>query len=119
MMIGTSVRDLKEAQSLLLPVWLVMMLPILVVFDAARDPLGPVALTLGLFPPSAPMMNVLRLGTGVTIPVWQPILGAVALAAATAFVIWVAGRIYKTSMLRADSVKTLTQLIARIVTVSS
>lgn len=119
MMIGTSVRDLKEAQSLLLPVWLVMMLPMMVVFNAARDPLGPVALTLGIFPPSAPMMNVLRLGTGITIPVWQLILGAVVLATATALVIWIAGRIYKMSMLRSDSVKTMAQLIARIVTVSS
>lgn len=65
------------------------------------------------------MMNVLRLGTGITIPVWQPIVGAVLLAAATALVIWVAGRVYRMSMLRSDSVKTLTQLFARIVTVSS
>ena len=113
MMIGTSVRDLKEAQSLLLPVWLVMMLPMMVVFNAARDPLGPVAFTLGIFPPSAPMMNVLRLGTGITIPVQQTILGAVVLAAATAVVIWVAGRIYKMSMLRSDSVTTFAKLIAR------
>ena len=118
-MIGSSVRDLKEAQSLLLPVWLVMMLPMMVWFIAVRDPLGPVAMTLSMFPPSAPMMNVLRLGTGITIPVWQPIVGAVLLAAATALVIWVAGRVYRMSMLRSDSVKTLTQLFARIVTVSS
>lgn len=118
-MIGSSVRDLKEAQSLLLPVWLVMMLPMMVWFIAVRDPLGPVAMTLSMFPPSAPMMNVLRLGTGITIPVWQPIVGAILLAAATALVIWVAGRVYRMSMLRSDSVKTLTQLFARIVTVSS
>ncbi|MBM3968029.1 MAG: hypothetical protein FJ308_23680 [Planctomycetes bacterium] len=118
-MIGSSVRDLKEAQSLLLPVWLVMMLPMMVWFIAVRDPLGPVAMTLSMFPPSAPMMNVLRLGTGITIPVWQPIVGAILLAAATFLVIWVAGRVYRMSMLRSDSVKTLTQLIARIVTVSS
>jgi ABC-type Na+ efflux pump permease subunit len=118
-MIGSSVRDLKEAQSLLLPVWLVMMLPMMVWFIAVRDPLGPVATTLSMFPPSAPMMNVLRLGTGITIPVWQPIVGAILLAAATALVICVAGRVYRMSMLRSDSVKTLTQLFARIMTVSS
>jgi ABC-2 type transport system permease protein len=118
-MIGSSVRDLKEAQSLLLPVWLVMMLPMMVWFIAVRDPLGPVATALSMFPPSAPMMNVLRLGTGITIPIWQPIVGAILLAAATALVIWVAGRVYRISMLRSDSVKTIAQLMARIVTVSS
>jgi hypothetical protein len=76
-------------------------------------------MALAMFPPSAPMMNVLRLGTGVTIPIWQPILGAILLAVATAMVIWVAGRIYKMSMLRSDSVKTLGQLLARIMSVST
>lgn len=118
-MIGASVRDLKEAQSLLLPVWLFMMLPMMVWFIAVRDPLGPVALTLSMFPPSAPMTNILRLGTGVTIPIWQPIVGAILLAAATTLVIWVAGRVYKMSMLRSDSVKSLAQLFTRIMTVSS
>lgn len=118
-MIGSSVRDLKEAQSLLMPVWLVMMLPMMVWFIAVRDPLGPIATTLAMFPPSAPMMNVLRMGTGVTIPYWQPMLGAVLLAVSTALVIWVAGRVYKMSMLRSDSVKSLAQLLTRIVTASS
>lgn len=114
MAIGASVRELKEAQSLLLPVWLVMMLPMMVWFVAVRDPLGPVSVTLSLFPPSAPMMNILRMGTGTTIPLWQPVLGAILLGVATAGVIWMAGRVYRTSLLRNDSVKSLTQFIQRI-----
>jgi ABC-2 type transport system permease protein len=114
MAIGASVRELKEAQSLLLPVWLVMMLPMMVWFVAVRDPLGPVSVTLSLFPPSAPMMNILRMGTGTTIPLWQPILSAILLGLATVGVIWMAGRVYRTSLLRNDSVKSLTQFIQRI-----
>ena len=114
MAIGASVRELKEAQSLLLPVWLVMMLPMMVWFVAVRDPLGPVSVALSLFPPSAPMMNILRMGTGTTIPLWQPILSAILLGLATAGVIWMAGRVYRTSLLRNDSVKCLTQFLQRI-----
>lgn len=114
MAIGASVRELKEAQSLLLPVWLVMMLPMMVWFVAVRDPLGPVSVTLSLFPPSAPMMNILRMGTGTTIPLWQPILSTILLGLATMGVIWMAGRVYRTSLLRNDSVKSLTQFIQRI-----
>lgn len=114
MAIGASVRELKEAQSLLLPVWLVMMLPMMVWFVAVRDPLGPVSVALSLFPPSAPMMNILRMGTGTTIPLWQPILSAILLGLATAGVIWMAGRVYRTSLLRNDSVKSLTQFLQRI-----
>ncbi len=115
MAIGASVRELKEAQSLLLPVWMVMMLPMMVWFVAIRDPLGPVALSLALFPPSAPMMNILRLGTGTTIPLWQPIAAAVLLAVATLGVIWLAGRVYRASLLRNDSVKSLIQLWKRAI----
>jgi ABC-type Na+ efflux pump permease subunit len=114
MVIGASVRELKEAQSLLLPVWLVMMLPMMVWFVAIRDPLGPVSVGLSLFPPSAPMMNILRLGTGVSIPIWQPIAATVLLAAATLVVLWIAGRVYRNSLLRSDSVKSLPQLFARL-----
>lgn len=116
MAIGASVRELKEAQSLLLPVWLVMMLPMMVWFVAVRDPLGPVSVALSLFPPSAPMMNILRMGTGTTIPLWQPILSVLLLTLATGGVIWMAGRIYRTSLLRNDSVKSLMQFIQRIAT---
>ncbi len=114
MVIGASVRELKEAQSLLLPVWLVMMLPMMVWFVAIRDPLGPVSVGLSLFPPSAPMMNILRLGTGVSIPIWQPIAATVLLAVATLVVLWIAGRVYRNSLLRSDSVKSLPQLFARL-----
>jgi ABC-2 type transport system permease protein len=114
MAIGASVRELKEAQSLLLPVWLVMMLPMMVWFVAVRDPLGPVSVGLSLFPPSAPMMNVLRLGSGTTIPLWQPILSVILLGLATGGVIWMSGRVYRTSMLRNDSVKSLAQFVQRI-----
>jgi len=119
MTIGASVRELKEAQSLLLPVWLVMMLPMMTWFVAIRDPLGPVAVGLALFPPSAPMMNILRLGTGTTIPIWQPFAAAVILMLATLAVIWMAGRVYRTSLLRNDSVKSLAQLLSRFTSPSA
>jgi ABC-type Na+ efflux pump permease subunit len=58
--IGASVNELKEAQTLLLPVWLVLMAPMMVWFIAVRDPNGLVSTTLSFFPPSCPMMMVLR-----------------------------------------------------------
>jgi ABC-type Na+ efflux pump permease subunit len=112
--VGASISELKEAQSLLLPVWLVLMAPLMVWFAAIRDPNGTLATTMSLFPPSAPLMMTLRLATGQAIPVWQPPLAALLLMLATMMVIYVAGRIYRASLLRTDSATTVKQIFGRL-----
>jgi ABC-2 type transport system permease protein len=112
--IGASVKELKEAQAMLMPVWIVLLIPMMVWIVVLRDPAGTLAIGLSLFPPSAPMINVLRLGSDVQIPIWQPLLGMVFLLLSTLVVIWMAGRIYRASLLRSDSVKSLAQLFLRI-----
>lgn len=54
LVVGASVNELKEAQALLLPVWMVLMAPVMVWFIAVRDPNGGVATALSFFPPSCP-----------------------------------------------------------------
>jgi ABC-2 type transport system permease protein len=112
--IGASVKELKEAQAMLMPVWIVLLIPMMVWIVVLRDPAGTLAVGLSLFPPSAPMINVLRLGSDVQIPIWQPLLGMVFLLLSTLAVIWMSGRIYRASLLRSDSVKSLAQLFLRI-----
>lgn len=112
--IGASVSELKEAQSLLLPVWLVLVIPLMVWFAAARDPNGPVATSLSFFPPSAPLMMSLRLAVGQTIPAWQPPVAAGVMLLATYAVITIAGRIYRAGLLKTDSAASFAKLLARL-----
>lgn len=112
--IGASISELKEAQSLLLPVWLLLVAPLMVWFVALRDPNGIVAVVLSFFPPSSPMMMTLRLASGQTIPAWHPPLAVISLLIATSIVIYIAGRIYRAGLLRNDSAKSFTQLIRRL-----
>lgn len=111
--IGASIRDLKEAQGLLLPVWIVLMAPMMVWFSAVRDPNGAIATGLSFFPPSAPMMIVLRLSSGQTIPFWQPYLAAGGMLIATSLVVWLAGRIYRVSLLSNDSPRSIVAILKR------
>ena len=99
MAVGASVSQLKEAQSMLLPVWLIMMLPMFVWFNVVRDPNSTFAIASSLFPPSTPTMMVLRLATGTSIPIWQPILGVIGSIAATALCVYLAGRIFRVGIL--------------------
>ncbi len=112
--IGASVSELKEAQSLLLPVWLLLAAPLMVWLVAVREPNGTVAMALSFFPPSAPLMMSLRLSSGQTMPLWHAPLAALLMLIATYAVIMLAGRIYRTSLLKSDSAASFRKLFQRL-----
>ncbi len=113
--IGAAVTEMKEAQSLLLPVWLLMSLPLMVWFVAVRDPNGPVAVALSFFPPATPLMMALRLTSGQAIPLWQTVLSVIVLLSTCLAIVFVAGRVYRASLLRTDSARTPWQLLQRAI----
>ena len=109
--IGASVSQLKEAQSFLMPVWLLMLSPIFVWLLLIRDPLGSTSVWLSLFPPATPTAMMLRLATGQTIPWWQPVLGAVLLTLATLAVVTFAARIFRAGILWQGKTPRLAELV--------
>ena len=111
MAVGASVSQLKEAQSLLLPVWMLMMSPLFIWFFIVRDPLGGLATGLSFFPPATPTAMVLRMATGQAIPVWQPILGLVLTVATTIFIVFVAARIFRVGILWQGKTPKLSEIL--------
>jgi len=99
MAIGASVSQLKEAQTMLLPVWMLLMSPMFVWIFIVRDPLGKMATGFSLFPPATPTTMMLRLATGQSIPWWQPMLGFILTAIATIFIVYLAARIFRVGIL--------------------
>jgi ABC-type Na+ efflux pump permease subunit len=97
--IGASVSQLKEAQAMLLPVWMLMMSPMFVWILIVRDPLGPLATYFSFFPPATPTAMMLRMATGQSIPTWQPILGLIATALVTVIIVFIAARIFRVGIL--------------------
>jgi ABC-2 type transport system permease protein len=111
MAVGASVTQLKEAQSMLLPVWMLMMSPMFIWFMVIREPNGPLATWFSFFPPATPTMIMLRLSTDATIPTWQPIVGFVVLVIATIFCVYVAARIFRVGLLWQGKTPKLNELI--------
>jgi ABC-2 type transport system permease protein len=110
MAVGASVTQLKEAQSMLLPVWLFMCIPMFVWLQLVREPNGPLAVGLSFFPPSAALVMVLRLASEETVPMWQ-IAGSLAvLVATTLAVTYLAGRIFRVGMLWQGKTPKLSEL---------
>jgi len=96
---GAAVTNLKEAQTLITPVMLVIVLPMFVLGNLLKDPSGLLAQIATFFPTSAPMVTVARLGIPPGIPVWQALLAAAVAIATTIVLVWAAGRIFRVGIL--------------------
>lgn len=99
MAIGAAVNQLKEAQSLLLPIWILIVLPLFVWFNIVREPHSTFATWMSLIPPFVPMLMCLRMAVTSTIPLWQPLVGLGLTVAMTALCVFAAGRVFRVGML--------------------
>jgi ABC-2 type transport system permease protein len=111
MAVGAACNQLKEAQSMLMPIWMLMMIPLFVWIQVVRDPLGNFGTWLALVPPATPLLMVLRLASSAMIPWWQPVLGVFVMLAGTWFCIFVAARIFRIAILAQGKTPKLTELL--------
>ena len=96
---GAACSTIKEVQSFLMPVMLIIALPMFVLGPVLQDPSGAMGTALSFFPLSAPIVMVLRLTVPPGIPPWQPIVAAASTLAATVGLVWAAGRIFRVGIL--------------------
>jgi ABC-2 type transport system permease protein len=97
--IGASCTDAKEMQSLLMPVNLVMVLPLMVLANVVQNPNGPLARLATWFPPATPMIVVARIAVPPGIPAWEKAAAIAIVIAATTLFIWASGRIFRVGIL--------------------
>jgi ABC-2 type transport system permease protein len=112
MAVGASVSQLKEASAMLMPVWMMLMLPIFIWLPIVQDPNGGLARGISFFPPATSTTMILRLATGVTIPTWELLLATGLLLVATILVVILAGRIFRVGMLWQGKVPKLSELLS-------
>jgi ABC-2 type transport system permease protein len=98
--VGSAVTEVHEAQSLIGPVMIVLIVPWLLMPAIVESPNSTLSVVLSLTPPIAPFVMVQRIAASTEpIPVWQ-IFGAIAVAAWTAvFAAWAAAKIFRIGIL--------------------
>jgi ABC-2 type transport system permease protein len=96
---GAAVTNAKEAQSLIAPIMIFIMLPLFVLQPLLNDPSGPMPTAGSFFPLSAPMMTTARLAIPPGIPLWQALLSVVISLLTTTALVWCAGRIFRVGLL--------------------
>jgi ABC-type Na+ efflux pump permease subunit len=97
--IGAAVSDMKEAQSLMTPVMLIVMIPLFIWITVVKEPLSMFSTVASLIPPATPMLMVIRLAVPPGVPLWQPLLGVVLVVLTTIVCVFAAGRIFRVGIL--------------------
>jgi ABC-2 type transport system permease protein len=97
--VGATVAEAREGQQvtgiIAMPVWIPYMLMALII----ENPNSPVAVALSLFPMTAPLTMLIRVGLTI-LPAWQIALSAAIQIASAVAAIWLAGRAFRLGMLR-------------------
>jgi ABC-2 type transport system permease protein len=97
--IGAACTDVKETQSLLLPVMMIACLPLLLLKPIVESPNGALATAVSFFPPSTPMLMITRQAVPPGVAWWQPLAGVALVLLATALCVYAAGRIFRVGIL--------------------
>ena len=97
--IGSICNTMKEAQSLMFPVSLIGVLPILCWSSIVRHPEGTLARVLSFIPPLTPMVMITRLAASSDLYAIEILASLVLLAAAVLAVVWLAARVFRTGIL--------------------
>lgn len=97
--LGACCNDIKEAQNLMMPVWLLLCIPLFFMSVVLQHPNSPLAVLLSLFPPCTPMLMILRMAIPPGIPAWQPLVGIAGTLLTTVFCVWAAGRVFRVGLL--------------------
>ena len=114
--VGAAVTDLKEAQSLMLPIMIPIMVPMFVWMNVVKEPSSTFAVVLSLIPPMTPMLMLVRQTVPPGVPLWQPLLGILLVLLTTVACVFAAGRVFRVGILmqgKGASVRDMARWILR------
>ena len=96
---GAAVNDMREAQSLLMPLSLVLMAIWFVWFPISRDPNSTLAIVLTYVPVLGPFVTLLRLASTSPPPVWQVLLSIAVGCVGVVAAVWFSAKVFKIGLL--------------------
>jgi ABC-type Na+ efflux pump permease subunit len=99
MAVGSAVNDMQEAQSLMMPIMLVMIVPLLLALPISSDPNSTLSQVVSLIPPVNSFAMLIRLASSAPPPWWQVWL-SIAIGVLSVFgAIWFASRVFRIGLL--------------------
>ena len=97
--VGSVCNTIKETQSLMMPITLVFVIPMIAWLRLAQEPNGALARVLSYVPPVTPMVMILRLSSGTAIWMGEVVLSILVLIAGVLATVWAAAKVFRTGIL--------------------
>ncbi len=97
--IGSAVNDLREAQALMTPVMLMMILPYIFFMPVIRAPNSMLSTVLSFIPPISPFIMIMRVSSTDPPPVWQTGVVILINMIAVLLFLWLAAKIFRVGLL--------------------
>lgn len=107
--IGSVCNSLKEAQNLLQPVMLVLMVPVLAMFFVVQDPNGTVSRILTYIPVYTPFLMMNRAGGPP--PTWEYVASTLLILVTIVVAFWAAGRVFRVGVLMTGKPPRLREIV--------
>jgi ABC-2 type transport system permease protein len=99
MAVGSACSELKDAQSLMLPIMMLSMFPAFVWTAVVQNPSSAVSVGMSLFPPASPFLMLMRLALRPAPPLWQVLLAVLLTIGSALLCVWAAAKIFRTGLL--------------------
>jgi ABC-2 type transport system permease protein len=109
--IGAAVNEMREAQSLMTPVMMTLMVPLMLWLPLSREPNSMLAVVLSFVPPFGSFVMLLRMTSAAPPPLWQPLATVALGAAGVALSLWFAAKVFKVGLLMFGKPPTFATLI--------
>lgn len=97
--VGAAAADIKDTQTLMMPIMIFACLPMFALGPIMQDPNGPIARVCSFFPFATPMLLVARQSVPPGVVWWEMLAGIVLVLATTLVCVWAAGRIFRVGIL--------------------
>jgi ABC-2 type transport system permease protein len=97
--VGSAVTDIHEAQALMMPIMLVVMIPMLLMMPIISNPSGMMATAMSFVPPISPFVMVLRMSSSQPPPQWH-LFAALGIGVVTVYIaLQAAAKIFRVGVL--------------------
>lgn len=97
--IGSAVNDMREAQSLMTPVMLIMMIPYFFFMPVVRAPNSMLSTVSSFIPPISPFIMIMRVSSTDPPPSWQIALVILINMIAVVGFLWFAAKVFRVGLL--------------------
>jgi ABC-2 type transport system permease protein len=109
--VGSAVNEIREAQSLMMPVMMTLMVPWILWLPLSREPNSMLAVVLSFVPPFSNFVMLLRMASVSPPPMWQAWVSIAIGAAGVYATLWFAAKVFKIGLLMYGKPPTFATLI--------